>query len=194
MKIAACLCLCLSTAAPAWAGEVARPRLVPGGGVALPAFGADSKSALLSAGSFSLGTVSAPLGGGEGGSLVGGFAAADAGGGLHLSSSLQGGGGVGVADMTASKEVAPWGFAGVAALSLGYQWTQSGAFSLNPAQMSVAGTAAEQGNDLSLSLSFTHDITPSFSLGGFAAASRGEDAVSQGNAGLHFGAGLGLKF
>lgn len=189
----------LTAAMPAWAGDAVRPRLVPGGsGVALPAFGGDSKAEVYSTGGFSLGAVSAPIGGvaaaatGEG-MAVGGYASYGTEW-LNLSSSLKSGGGLGSADLTASRPVSSLGVDGIAALSLGYQWTQVGGFSLNPAQMGVSPDAWGQANDLSLSLSFTHDVTPSFSMGGFAAASRGEDAASQPNSGLHFGAGLELKF
>ncbi|MBI2240605.1 MAG: hypothetical protein HYU59_07355 [Magnetospirillum gryphiswaldense] len=190
------IALSLSAAMPVWAGEAVRPRLVPGGGgVALPVFSGENKSEVYSTGGFSLGAVSAPMGGVSGnangdGLAVGGYAAYGMDW-MNLSSSVKSGGGVGTADLTASRSVSPLGLDGVAALSLGYQWTQVGGFSLNPAQMGVSPGDA---NDLSLSLSFTHDVTPSFSMGGFAAASRGEDAASQPNSGLHFGAGLELKF
>ncbi|MCA1909405.1 MAG: hypothetical protein LDL39_13680 [Magnetospirillum sp.] len=186
----------LTVAMPAWAGDSVRPRLVPGGsGLALPSFGGENRSEAYATGSFSLGAVSAPMGGGNAaaagdGLSLGGYAAYGLDW-MNLSSSVKSGGGLGVADLTASRSVSPWGMDGIAALSLGYQWTQVGGFSLNPAQMGVSPGDA---NDLSLSLSFTHDVTPSFSMGGFAAASRGEDAASQPNSGLHFGAGLELKF
>ena len=196
----AALCLCLLTAAPVRADEVVRPRLVPGGGsIGLPALGGENKVEVYSIGGFSLGSVSAPVPPPSVGSAVidgmavGGYAAYSSDWG-RLSSSLKSGGGTGIADFTASQQVSPLGMKGLAALSLGYQWTQAGGFSLNPAQMGVSSGALGEANDLSLSLSFTHDLTPSFSLGGFAAASRGEDADSQPNAGLHFGAGLELKF
>jgi len=186
----------LIAATPVWAGDAVRPRLVPGGaGLALPSFAGDSKSEVYSTGGFSLGAVSAPMGGGGSaatgeGLALGGYAAYGLDW-MNLSSSVKSGGGLGMADLTASRSVSPLGVDGIAALSLGYQWTQVGGFSLNPAQMGVSPGDA---NDLSLSLSFTHDVTPSFSMGGFAAASRGEDAASQPNSGLHFGAGLELKF
>ncbi|MGE4281728.1 MAG: hypothetical protein AB7G62_19255 [Magnetospirillum sp.] len=194
----------LMIATAAWAGDAVRPRLVPGGaGVGLPAFGGESKAEMYSTGGFSLGAVSAPIGGasanatGEG-MAVGGYASYGTEW-MNLSSSLKSGGGLGSADLTASRSVSSLGVDGVAALSLGYQWTQVGGFSLNPAQMGVSpGVWGQSGwgasTDLSLSLSFSHDVTPSFSMGGFAAASRGEDGASQPNSGLHFGAGLELKF
>lgn len=193
--------MCLLAAAPAWAGDAVRPRLVPGSGaLALPSFaGAETKTEVLSTGGFSLGTLSAPMGGqaaspapGEGLAL-GGYAFYGNGW-MRLSSSLKGDQAGGLADLTASQPVAPLGLEGIAALSLGYQWTQVGGFSLNPAQVGISNGGLGQANDLSLSLSFTHEVTPSFSLGGFAAASRGEDVDNQPNAGLHFGAGLELKF
>lgn len=194
------LCLCVLTAVPAWADEAVRPRLVPGGGsLGLPALGGDNKVEVYSLGGFSLGSVSAPVAPASAGSAVidgmavGGYAAYSGDWG-RLSSSLKTGGGTGSADFTASQQISPLGVNGLAALSLGYQWTQAGGFSLNPAQMGMSSGALGQANDLSLSLSFTRDLTPSFSLGGFAAASRGEDAASQPNTGLHFGAGLELKF
>jgi hypothetical protein len=201
IRNAAALMLCLLAVTPAIGGDAVRPRLVPGGNSpALPSLADDSRVAVYSLGGFSLGTLSAPaastpglsLAGGDG-MVVGGYTAYS-GDWLRLSTSLVSGGGVGTADFTASQMVSPWGVDGIAALSLGYQWTQSGAFSLNPAQMGVSVGSLGTANDLSLSLSFTHDVTPSFSMGGFAAASRGEDEASKANSGLHFGAGLELKF
>lgn len=202
IRFVALLPLCLLAAAPACAGDAGRPRLVPGSGsLSLPSFGNDDRAEFLSSGGFSLGALSAPLGGagaagtggGGDGLAVGGYATYGTDW-LRLSSSLRGGQGTGAADLTASQQVAPWGVEGVAAINLGYQWTQVGSFSLNPAQLGVSSGNLGQANDLSLSLSFTHDLTPAFSMGGFAAASRGEDSDSQNNAGLHFGAGLELKF
>ncbi|MBR9971251.1 hypothetical protein [Magnetospirillum sulfuroxidans] len=194
------LSVCLVIAAPAWAGEAVRPRLVPGGGsIGLPALAGDNKVAVYSLGGFSLGSIAAPLAtAADGvaaidGMAVGGYAAYSSDWG-RVTSSLKSGNGNGVADLTASQHVSPLGLDGLAALSLGYQWTQAAGFSLNPAQMGVSSGALGQASDLSLSLSFTHELTPSFSLGGFAAASRGEDAASLPNSGLHFGAGLELKF
>lgn len=193
-------CLCLLIAAPAWGQDGVRPRLVPGGGgLGLPGLADEGKTALLSAGGFSLGTLAVPTlpvaaaRSAIDGLALGGYAAYSADW-LRLSSSLTGGNGVGAADMTAAQAVAPWGFDGVAALSLGYQWTQANAFSLNPAQMGVSASNLGQASDLSLSLSFTHDVTPSFALGGFAAASHGEEDGREPNNGIHFGAGLELKF
>lgn len=192
--------LCLMVSVPAWGGDSVRPRLVPGSGsLGLPSFSADTKTDVLSTGGFSLGTLSAPAAAQTGdadaaeGLSLGGYASYGADW-LRLSSSIKGGQGSGSADLTASQPVSPWGVDGTAALSLGYQWTQVGGFSLNPAQLGVTAGAWGQANDLSLSLSFTHDVTPSFSMGGFAAASRGESADNQPSSGLHFGAGLELKF
>jgi hypothetical protein len=63
------------------------------------------------------------------------------------------------------------------------------AFSPNPLHGGLMGLG---NNDVSLTLSFTHDVSPSFSLGGYAATARGEDAHDP--SALRLGAGLGLKF
>ena len=96
LRTFALLPLCLLVAAPAWGGDAARPRLVPGSGsLSLPHFAADNKTEILSTGGFSLGALSAPPGG-QGGArrrrrlTLGGYAAYGAGW-LRLSSSVQGG-------------------------------------------------------------------------------------------------------
>ncbi len=67
-------------------------------------------------------------------------------------------------------------------------------FSLNP--VTNAGLAEGIGNDVGLSLSLTHSITPNMSVTGMAGASRpvGATGVGLDDGQLRFGAGLGLKF
>jgi hypothetical protein len=187
--------LCLTFAASAFAEE-ARPRLVAGGmNLARPEIGTE----LYAKGGFSAGAVS-DGGAGERGHermALGGYAAyafQD----LKLSSSLKGDSQASAANLSAA--YTGFGANSVAAFRLGYDWGHTQAFSVNPAQ---AGLSAFSGgydpsrpvSDLSLTLSFSRDVTPSLSFGGFAAATHGDDAVdgSHENA-LRFGAGLGVKF
>ena len=102
-----------------------------------------------------------------------------------------------IADFSAA--YAGFGPDSVAAFRLGYELGRAQAFSVNPAQ---AGLSAFSGaydpsrsvGDLSLTLSFTHDVTPSLSLGGFAAAGRQEGEHTAPENSLRFGAGVGYKF
>lgn len=184
--------VCLFAALPAWAEE-ARPRLVVGGmNLAQP----DLRTELYAAkGGFSAGAVSDPSASERGRMALGGYAAyvfQD----LKLSSSLKGAGDTSTADFSAAYT----GFAdSTAALRLGYEWGNTQAFSVNPAQAGLSAfTGAYDPNrsvgDLSMTLSFTHDFTPSFSMGGFAAATRKDDERSQPENSLRVGAGLGYKF
>lgn len=182
--------LCLAAAAPAWADDV-RPRLVAGGmSMAEP----EVRTELFTKGAFSAGTVADTAVTEPGRMALGGYAAyafQD----FKLSSSLKGTADTSSADFSAAYT----GFAnGVTAFRVGYEWGHSQAFSINPAQagMSVYSGALDSMRpygDLSVSLSFSRDITPSLSLGGFAAASRKDGDLQQENS-LHFGAGIGYKF
>lgn len=191
----------LLLATPAWAGEGARVRLVPGGnvnGLTLP--GADSKAPVYVNGGFSVGAMSVPLGsiglGQDSDHSVGGYASYSADW-LRLTSTLRNNGGAAIADLSASRTLDSLGLSSsTAALTLGRQWTAPAGYSFTPGQpASLSGGDDSHLADWSLSLSFTHDVTPFLSLGGFAAATHGEDGDSGANGSdLRLGAGLGLKF
>lgn len=186
--------LCLFAAVPAWSEE-ARPRLVVGGmNLSQPELRTElfaSKSG------FSAGAASEPSTAEPGRMALGGYAAyafQD----LKLSSSLVGGGSMSGVDFSAA--YSGFGADNLAAFRLGYDWGRAQAFSVNPAQVGLSAFTGgyDPGRavgDLSMTLSFTHDVTPSLSLGGFAAASRKDDAVDHApENSLRFGAGLGYKF
>lgn len=194
MKAVAVLTVCVVAAVPAWAGDATspRPRLVTGSitpGLASP----ESRSELFATGGFSVGTLSGPSSTPDQPLAVGGYAAYsfDA---LRLSSSLKGDRLGSGADLTAAYSGAVLGIDGVTALTLGYEWARPLAFSPNPVQGGLAGTdILRPMGDLSLSLSFTHDIGASLSVGGFAAATRTEEDDSA-TAGFRLGAGFGVRF
>jgi hypothetical protein len=180
--------------APAVAGDAARPRLVAGG---MDLSQPELRTELFAKGAFSAGAASDASSAEHGRMALGGYAAyafRD----LNLSSSFKGDSFVSTADFSAAYMGGIMGVDGVAAVKLGYQWGKQQAFSVNPAQ---AGLSAFTGGydpsrpvgDLSLTLSFTHDVTPSLSLGGFAAATRKDDE-REAESGLRFGAGVGYKF
>lgn len=184
--------VCLFAASSAWAEE-ARPRLVAGG---MSLSGSELRTELYGHKGFSAGAVSDGAGAERGRMALGGYAAyafSD----VRLSSSLMGDRDTTIADFSAA--YAGFGPDSVAAFRLGYELGRSQAFSVNPAQ---AGLSAFSGGydpsrpvgDLSLTLSFTHDVTPALSLGGFAAAGRTEEEHSAPENSLRFGAGVGYKF
>lgn len=185
--------VCVLAALPAWAEE-ARPRLVAGGmNLSQP----DLRTELYSTkGGFSAGAVSDNSAGSSGRMALGGYAAyafQD----LKLSSSFKGAGDTSVADFSAA--YTGFGVDSTASFRLGYEWGGSQSFSVNPTQMGLSAfSGAYDPNrsmgDLSMTLSFTHDVTPSFSLGGFASAVRSDEDHSQPENSLRFGAGLGVKF
>lgn len=188
---------CLLVAAPAVAAETVRPRLVTGG---MDLSQPELRTELFATGAFSAGAVAdaTPTEHGRERMALGGYAAyafRD----LTLSSSLKGDASASNADFNLSYLGGIMGVTGIASAKLGYQWgAKQQAFSPNPAQ---SGLAAFSGgydmtqpiSDLSLTLSFTHDVTPSLSLGGFAAASRKDD-TRETEPSLRFGAGVGYKF
>lgn len=182
--------VCLIAASPAWAAEQPRPRLVTGSVALLPSAAA-TRGELFATGGFSLGSVVAPVAHADT-TATGAYAAYtfDT---LRLSSSLKGDGAASMADLTAAYSGALMGLDGTAALSLGYEWARPSAFSLNPVHNPLMGDFARSANDLSLSLSFTHAVNPSLSLGGFAAATRTEEDQAA-TAGFRLGAGLGWRF
>lgn len=185
--------LLLIAAIPA-AAEEARTRLVVGG---LNLKGTDMRIELTGDhGGFSAGAVSGDVNAESGRMALGGYAAY-AFDDVHLSSSLRGDQDRTVADFSAA--YAGFGPDSVAAFRLGYEMGRAQAFSINPAQAGLnvfGGDYDPSGSmaDLSLTLSFTHDVTPSLSLGGFAAASRQDGEHSAPEKDLRFGAGLGYKF
>lgn len=185
----------LVAAAPAVAGD-APPRLVTGSGVphadGSRFGGADAKAELFANGGLRLGALldSTPAeGDGADRAAFGGYATylLDS---FSLGSSLRGDATASAADVTASYALGD----GTAELSLGYQWAgRPTAFSVSPFQ-AAGGLGGGALNDLTLSLSFTHDVTPSFSLGGFAGAVRSEYEDRTTEHGFRLGAGLGYRF
>jgi|GEM_PF-2862150 hypothetical protein len=192
------LVLCGLASAPAFAGEAARPRLVVGG---MDLSHPEIRNEMFAAGDFSAGSVSgmSVMPDRNGGLIMGGYAAYafhD----LQFSSSLKGNSSVSAADFGASYDGGILGLEGIAAFRLGYEWgALPQAFSVNPAQ---AGLSDLDGiydptrpvSDLSLTFSFTHDVTPALSLGGFAAAGRQGEDGQEPESSLRFGAGVGVKF
>lgn len=192
MKTFVAIGLCVLAALPAWAGDKApaRMRLVTGSVAPMPSILAppDRQAELFATGGFSLGTATSTAAGPDQPVALGGYAAYsfDA---LRLSSSLKGDHAGAAADFTASYSGVMMGVDGVTALGLSYE-----RFSPNPVQTNVVGSDAWRPmGDLSLSLSFTHGINSSMSLGGFAAATRSEDDEAV-HSGFRLGAGMGLKF
>ncbi|MCR6632682.1 MAG: hypothetical protein NVV74_23040 [Magnetospirillum sp.] len=156
------------------------------------------RTELFSRGAFSAGAVSdsTPTDRGQDRLALGGYAAyafQD----VTLYSSLKGDADTSAASFSAA--YTGFGVDNVAALRLGYEWGRTQAFSLNPAQAGLSAFAGvtEPGRpvgDLSLTLSFTREVTPSLSFGGFAAAGRNKDEDGTTENSLRFGAGLGYKF
>lgn len=183
---------CLLAAHPVWAEE-ARPRLVVGG---MPLVQPELRTELYAGkNGFSAGADSEAATPERGRMALGGYTAyafQD----VTLSSSLKGAGDTSVADFAAAYT----GFTdSTAALRLGYEWGNTQAFSVNPAQAGLSAFAGgydanRNVGDLSMTLSFTHDVTPSLSFGGFAAATRGKEDEHTSENSLRFGAGLGYRF
>lgn len=187
---------CILAAAPAVAGEAGRPRLVAGG---MDMSQPEQRTELFATGGFAAGAVSdtTPTEHGRERMALGGYAAyafRD----LNLSTSFKGDSFASAADFSASYLGGIMGVDGIASVKLGYEWGKQQAFSVNPAQAGLSAfsntyDAGQSVGDLSLTLSFTHDVTPSLSLGGFAAATRKDDERAP-ESGLRFGAGVGYKF
>jgi hypothetical protein len=114
----------------------------------------------------------------------------------RFGSSLKGGEGAMAAELTAMTAAPLMGLMGNTQLRLGADWTRPQSFSLNAAQPGLAGYDGYQpGGDLSLSLSWTRDVTPSLSLGGVAAATRPITTdTEQQHGGFLLGAGVGYRF
>lgn len=163
----------------------------------------ETRIPLLSNGGFSLGgiadapasaaSLSLPFSSGRGNLAVGGYVAygmKEA----RLSSSLRSDGATTRADISAAYAGGMLGADSTAALSLGTAWAKPQGFSPNPAQTGSAwANPYSTGNDLNLSLSLMHQVTPAFSLGGVAQASR-FGAADEPASGFMLGAGLGYKF
>lgn len=180
--------LCLAAAAPAFAQD--QPRLVTGGLMPAARFsGPDVKAPLVSAGGLTLGALADSTPVSEDASrLAGGGYVAYAIDKISLTSSARGDATASGLDLGASYA----GTAGTAAVKLGYEWAgRPSSFSPNPMQMAPV---IEPASDLSLTLSFTHDITPSLQMGGFAAATRSEYEDRTTQQGFKLGAGMGLRF
>ncbi|CUW37306.1 conserved exported protein of unknown function [Magnetospirillum sp. XM-1] len=210
MMTCARLVLSAVLALPLWAAGVAdsaelspTARLVPGGGAVpsdAPAVSlGETRLPLVSAGKLSAGAVSAPsrspLPFGQPGSplAVGGYVAYGNGP-AQLSSSLRSDGTTSGANVSAS-----WGNDSRAALSLGVNRTDWSRIS--PNSQHPALTLADPyrsipnggGSEVNMSLSLTHQVSPSFSVGGMAGANRTGGSESPGT-GLSVGAGLGYRF
>lgn len=201
-------------ALPLWAAGAAdsaelstTPRLVPGGGTVradAPAFTpGETRLPLVSSGKLSAGAVSAPSTGMNGSPLpfglpgaplaVGGYVAYGNGS-AQLSSSLRSDGITSGAHVSAS-----WGNDSKAAVSLGVnrsEWSRISPNSQHPT-LSLAdpyrGGANGGGSDVNMSLSLTHQVSPSFSVGGVAGANRASGTDNPGTD-LSVGAGLGYRF
>lgn len=125
---------------------------------------------------------------------------------FRFDGSLSGGNREGfVADLGAAFESRLPGLGTVYRVRLGAEWAngdQSGSyFSVSPA-LSAFGADADGlagYRDVSVAVSFTHDITPSFYVAGIAGAKRVLTELSEGSNGpepnrFHLGAGLGFRF
>jgi hypothetical protein len=202
----------LVAAAPAMAVDVGG-RLVAGGASGLrietpTPIVTETRNPLLTSGGFSLGTVATPTASSatlalpfssdHGNLAVGGYVAY----GLNdttLSSSLSRAGSATRADIAAAYAGSLLGVDGVAALKLGAAWAHPQGFSPNPMQPASAFADPYRASaDVNLSLSLTHQVTPSLSLGGVAEASRPNWLESSGGAGttpgFMLGAGMGYRF
>jgi hypothetical protein len=202
------LMLATLLAAPAAAAEQ-RPRLVQGGadlfqGERLRLAGGEVRTEVLSKGALSVGAVvdagqtaspgiGLPFDGGRDRLALGGYVGY-AFRGTYLSSSLKNSGTTTSADLSAAYAGGLLGLDGVTSLKLGADWTRPSSFSPNPSQANPASLDASRlGGDVNLSVSLMHDVTPSFSLGGVAAASR-PTTPDAPPAGFMLGAGVGYRF
>lgn len=209
--ISACLLVASLWAGQAMATDMGTARLVPGGAsyIAPPQrldMGQYSNP-LLSSGQFSLGTIAdapaAPLSRARGNLAVGGYMAYGLGGDGRLSSSLRSNGSVTSADISAAYTGSLLGTDGVAMVKLGTAWSKplgfspnSQGFSPNPLQPGAAlsDPFMRAGNDINLSVSLMRQVTPSFSVGGMAEATRSGGADLASPPGFMLGASLGYRF
>lgn len=198
-------------AATAGAAEYASgARLVPGGAGltpeawAAPAAAGESRTPLVQSGHWSVGSVSAPSAaassanplpfGRAGAPLAAGGYVAWGGNEARLSSSVKGGAEGRGLDLSATVNGGAFGLGGSSAsLSLGLSRRDLGGISPNPNQPGLAlTTPGRTVGDVNMSLNLFHQVTPSFTVGGMAAAGRGES--EKDGTGLMVGAGLGYKF
>lgn len=193
VRMSGVLAILLALAAPAWAGEQDRPRLVIGGVDPTQSLaGGDVRTELFSAGGFTAGAMSAPAFGSDR-LAVGGYMSMDMSD-YRVGSSFRGDGSLMSADVTAAYAGSLLGIESTTLLRLGADWSRPPAFSLNPSQPGSASLVpGEPAGDLNLSLSWTHDVTPGLSLGGVATHTRPltDPAAPPG---FSLGAGLGYKF
>lgn len=185
---------CPIAAGGAWAADPsAGVQLVPGG-LDLSAPVVERQTELLSLGGLSLGTVAAPSANPSERLALGGYLAyaIDT---YRLSTTLRNQDIGRSADLSAAYRGDVLGSIGVAALHLGMEWQDTPAiFSPNPDLSSFSVLAPYSKPGVSLSLSWSQDITPNLSLGGFAGASRSTVPQDDGQAYFRIGAGLGIKF
>ncbi|MDO8605361.1 MAG: hypothetical protein Q7R40_02385 [Phaeospirillum sp.] len=195
-------------AAPVMAADMGN-RLVAGGasgvGGESPRVGmGDLHSPVLTLGGFSLGsvidavpsisTLGLPFASSRGGLAVGGYVSYGRGD-LRLSSSLRGDGAMARADVTAAYAGAVLGVGNVASLQLGAAVARSQGFSVNPLQPGLALSDSHRGSDdLNLSFSLMHQVTPALSFGGTAGANQPNWSESVSSPGFMLGAGMGYRF
>lgn len=162
----------------------------------------EARTPLLSGGGFSLGSVttspasflSLPYASGRGGLAVGGYVAYGMSE-TRVSSSLRSDGSATRADISAAYVGGMLGAGSSAAISLGSVWSKPQGFSPNMLQPGSAYAAPYQaGSDISLSLSLMRQMTPAFSVGGVAQASRFGSTETESSSGFMLGAGLGYRF
>jgi hypothetical protein len=198
---------------PLWAAGVAdsaelspAARLVPGGGAVrteAPAFGlGETRLPLASSGKLSAGALSGPSTSLSGSTLafgvpgsplaVGGYVAYGSNT-TQLSSSLRSSGASSSADISASWSGGVLGSDSKASLSLGVNRTDWSRISPNSQHPAMTLADPYRGDDINMSLSLTHQVSPSFSVGGMAGANRASGSEQPGT-GLTLGAGLGYRF
>lgn len=204
LALFAVLALPLWAAGPADSAELSpAARLVPGGamsGDAPLAVPGETRQPLASSGRFSVGALSAPAPtragspmppGLAGTSLAVGGYVAYGGANAQLSSSLRSSGPASAADIAASWRGGLLGADSLASLSLGVSRTDWSMVSPNSQYPGfVQADPFRAANDYNMSFSLTHQVSPSFSVGGVAAANRGGES----GGGLSLGAGLGYRF
>ncbi len=113
---------------------------------------------------------------------------------LYISSALQGDNAISAAELSAAYVGQVFGIKGTTALHVGYEWEGLGVFSPNPTQAAITADPGRPAGDLSLGLSFTHDLSSDFTLGGFAMATRGIESSGEDEPAVRVGAGVGYRF
>ncbi len=161
-----------------------------------PAYFAERRQKLFSAQGLSIGTVTpADQGDGTDKLALGGYIAymIDD---YTLSSAWRGSDFGSLTEFSASYNGPLLGYGGVTALKLGYGSDRPSTLGLDHVQSGLGGFHGIEpyGPRVSLALSWTHDITPGMSLGGFAAASRDNMPSGDSQSDFRIGAGLGIRF